>query len=408
MPLDFAVSGTRAALAGKAEGKSATNQATGAFLGRSASIIADQPSILAEAAEAMDMETGPDTDSPQCELDDWSEDDDDAQLASEELEKAREEASWNISEVEHLGEKENNTSLRDRIRQYKMLMAGRGLDERLFELGRSLSAGEGGEVLLNRASRLFYDETDTWVALYSLLEETRKNGASPAMARAVADALSILEGKKGPRILAGIHGALVAPDFEQAGSVEDLRNAYRSAVCDFTSVMEAFVFIKEKFQDRIGAALDFMFAAISADMTSSTPSMEKNRLAAVNGSLGKVRLLQSAHGNCEELLERWEKVHGVSEARSSGFTSMFLLEKLAGLAEERFLGAMHIEEIASRARIPDIEHEVLFYQELLGAARSMPIALMNDDAGRLRVLEVMQECVDRAVKKEDDWLAQGQ
>ncbi|MBQ9104524.1 MAG: TyeA family type III secretion system gatekeeper subunit, partial [Mailhella sp.] len=50
--------------------------------------------------------------------------------------------------------------------------------------------------------------------------------------------------------------------------------------------------------------------------------------------------------------------------------------------------------------------EVLFVQELMNASRKFPSALFGDDQGRMKVLDAIQESIDGAVAREDEWLAQ--
>ena len=85
---------------------------------------------------------------------------------------------------------------------------------------------------------------------------------------------------------------------------------------------------------------------------------------------------------------------------------MELLGDIVGLREKRFIGSAQIEAILAKAGAPDIEREVLFLQELLGTTRKFPSALFDDDQGRMKVLDAVQDAVDRAVEREDEYLAQ--
>ena len=104
------------------------------------------------------------------------------------------------------------------------------------------------------------------------------------------------------------------------------------------------------------------------------------------------------------MMERWQNVHGVPP-REGGLTAMSLLGSIVGLREMRFIGASQIESILAKAGAPDIEREVLFLQELLSTTRKFPSALFDDDQGRMKVLDAVQEAVDRAIEREDEYLA---
>ena len=85
---------------------------------------------------------------------------------------------------------------------------------------------------------------------------------------------------------------------------------------------------------------------------------------------------------------------------------MTLLGDIIGLSEKKFLSGMQVDVLMRKSGARDPEQEVLFLQELINAARKFPPALFGDDAGRLKVISAMQEAVDSAVTREDEWLAQ--
>ena len=95
----------------------------------------------------------------------------------------------------------------------------------------------------------------------------------------------------------------------------------------------------------------------------------------------------------------------MSTGSSAGLLLMELLGDLVDLRKEHFLGAMQIDRIASKAKAPDIEREVLFLQELLNMARNLPVQLFDGEQGRMKVIDAVQESVDAAIRREDEYLA---
>ena len=85
---------------------------------------------------------------------------------------------------------------------------------------------------------------------------------------------------------------------------------------------------------------------------------------------------------------------------------MALLGDVIGLGGKKILSGMQVEGIMRKSGARDPEQEVLFLQELINTARKFPSALFGDDAGRLKVLSAMQDAVDSAGTREDEWLAQ--
>ena len=82
-----------------------------------------------------------------------------------------------------------------------------------------------------------------------------------------------------------------------------------------------------------------------------------------------------------------------------------------GIIEESHRNANFEEVITScEANIRKLmgisdDYEVLFLQELLNTARNFPTAFFEDDQGRMKVLDAVQEAVDQAIAREDEYLA---
>ena len=165
---------------------------------------------------------------------------------------------------------------------------------------------------------------------------------------------------------------------------------------------EVFANIKAKYGNDFHKAMDFLFAAISSDIECETPSMGKAHLESVHTKLGVVRLTQSAFKLCEDVMNRWRDVHGVKNCPMS---AMDLLGEVVNLRERNFLSAFQIRDICMKALPPDLEHEVIFTQELFAAVRKFPVALFNDEKGLMVVMDAVQSAVDDVVNREDEYLA---
>ena len=184
--------------------------------------------------------------------------------------------------------------------------------------------------------------------------------------------------------------------------MESARDLYRSTVGEFSSVNEVFAEIQKAYGNNFDKAMDFLFTAISNDIDSDHPSMEKTHLESVHEKLAMVRLTQSAYTLCGELLDRWANVHNV---KMSDMTAMNLLGDIVALRGKNYLGSSSIDAICRKAMPPDIEHEVLFLQELLNTVRKFPVPLFDDENGRMTVMDAVQSAVDQAIEREDEYLA---
>jgi type III secretion protein W len=196
---------------------------------------------------------------------------------------------------------------------------------------------------------------------------------------------------------------LVAQGYGELDSGDELRDLYRRAVCDFASVNDMFSHIEDKYgQGKFEQAISFLTRTLGADLAADIPSMEAKHLENVNANLGLVRLMQSAHALCERVMDRWEKVHGVADCP---LDSQGLLKKVLDLRQEKFLSAANFERIATAAKPPDIGREVLFLQELMQSVRSLPSQLFDGHSGHSKVLDAVQDAVDNAIEREDEFYA---
>ncbi len=356
---------------GAAAQQTETSVVRGSFMGNSVEQVPSPESLLADAAEELSFSA--DT------TDDF------------ELEERKERDKIKKAEEE-------------RVKLYQELMHEAGKSEQLNNLRDSLCSRADSRRALDKVREYFPDPSDAWAALRQMQEELRREGAAKPLLDDVNAALGDMEAQEGPAIRAGIQGALAAAGFGELGGRDEMRDFYRQTVCEFSSVNEVFAHIVDKYGADFDKAMDFLFSALSSDMAADTPSMGMRHLESVHDSLGKVRLTQSAYRLCETMMERWANVHGV-KPQKGGLTAMELLGDIVGLRDKRFIGAVQIEGILAKAGAPDIEREVLFLQELLNTARKFPVALFDDEQGRMKVLDAVQEAVDRAVEREDEYLA---
>lgn len=373
MAIDFNIGNQAMIHAGGPQGLKTATPPMGLLMGSNAVVVSSPMSLLADAAEELTFSTD----------------------TTDEFE---------LSERKEKDQIEDN--LAKRVELYQQLMHQVGKSQAMKTLDQILRTVRTPVEARKQAERHFPDPSDAWAALSETLKNLEKDGADPTGIAAVRTARDTLEAERGPEIRAGIHGALEAAGYADIDTTDNLKKLYRQTVCEFTSVNEVFARVQEKYGDAgFDRALSFLYASLGADMNTDMPSMEKPHMESVNTSLGQLRLLQSAYAQCERVLDRWENVHGITAAKANGFTSMVLLDGIVAFRNERFLSAMHVERLADRAEAPDIERSVLFLQEMLAMARSFPSSLFDGDAGRMKVLNAVQDAVNAAVAKEDEYLA---
>lgn len=356
----FAQAGTQA---GSAE------SARGTFMGHTVSVQSSPASLLADAAEELGFSVD--------------------RTKDYELSRRKERESSDVG--------------KKIIERYQQMMQQAGKKEQLEECVKNLKTLHERESMHKALAESFSDATDAWAALQAAIEsfdnDPSVTDAQKAELKALAD--DFYE-TNGTAIKLGLQGALTGADFPDIGTSDETRDFYRQTVGEFSSVNEVFADIKREYGENIDRAMDFLFAALSSDIASDTPSMEITHLENVHAKLELVRLTQSAFKLCDEMMGRWENVHG---QKHSPLKSMELLGDIVELRGKNYLGAIAIEKIAAKAKAPDPEYQVLFLQELLSTVRKFPVELFDDIAGRGTVMDAVQAAVDKAIDREDEWLA---
>jgi type III secretion protein W len=84
---------------------------------------------------------------------------------------------------------------------------------------------------------------------------------------------------------------------------------------------------------------------------------------------------------------------------------MSLLKELLRLKQDRYLSAASLGPLTAAAKAPDIGLEVLFAQELLATSRSFSPLFFDGLENRMKFIDAVQETVDNAIVREDEWLA---
>ena len=370
MPIDFSIQAQHLATQAPTAGAQGGESVAGSFMGQAATMVSNPMSLLADAAEELTFSV--DT-TDEFELDERKEDD--SALRAQE----------------------------ERVKLYKDLMHEAGKTQEMDRLVDSLRNAKTKQDALRQVRERFPDSSDAWAALDYALEKLEKEGAAEEIVAAAREARDELMAEEGPAIRAGIQATLAAQSYGDLDGGDSLRGLFRQAVCDFAEANALFDHILEKYGlEKFDQAMDFMVRTLSTDLSADVPSMEKSHLESVNANLGLVRLVQSAYAQCDRVMDRWHSAHGVEDCP---LDSRALLGQILNLRKESFIGAAQIERIAAEARPPDIEREVLFLQELLHMTRSFPTQLFDGAAGRMKVLDAVQDAVDGAIEREDAFYA---
>ena len=346
-----------------------TGAAEGLFMGHTVSVKPSAESLLADAAEELGFAVN----------------------------------STDDFEIKDRKQREATDISRRLLELYQAMMVKNGQSEKMDQLVESLKRSESRQSMQRVLEDAYKDVSDAWAALEYALGVIDNDPSVSKQQKATLKQFSAdFASQNAQSIKLGIQGALTAQSFPELGSLSGSRELYRQTVGEFSSVNEVFANIKAKYGNDFHKAMDFLFAAISSDIECETPSMGKAHLESVHTKLGVVRLTQSAFKLCEDVMNRWRDVHGVKNCPMS---AMDLLGEVVNLRERNFLSAFQIRDICMKALPPDLEHEVIFTQELFAAVRKFPVALFNDEKGLMVVMDAVQSAVDDVVNREDEYLA---
>lgn len=321
------------------------------------------------------------------------------------------------ADLKEMAEEHTSEERRDRSKKYHELMKqNTGKIHRLEAMQDYLSSRQERRDAAREMMRYFTNPAELFAALGFILQvfddEASSSSGSAAeekriQATNVQRMMDELEDEYGSEIHATILGALEAQQYESIASVEALSELYTDTVCRFAGVKEVFGFIRNEYGEAgFDRAMDYLFGTLGADMASDIPSMGKTHLENVYGNLDRVRLLQNACIQCAALLSRWENEQGVPNAHEN-LPPLRMAGRLIDLNEVNYLGAMHIEGLMPEIIPRNPEHEVLLLQDILATIRTLPVRLFMDEQGRMKVLAAAQQAVDKAIEREDAWLAGG-
>jgi type III secretion protein W len=326
------------------------------------------------------------------------------------LADAAEELTFGVDNTKELMLKERktkedgNTRFLKQVEAYQALMEKAPGQENRKHLYAFLKDNHDPQAALAKAREwVGGDPSMAWAALKEA-RQALQNEAGEAALAAINTALARLEESEGPAIRAGIYGALEAQQHPGLGEPFALGATYRQAVCDtHTNLEDLFAFVLEKYGEKeFEAGLDFLFRSLAADLASDQQSHEKTHLEAVGANLGRARILNGAHALVGHFLERCRNVHGID----CEWMPMDFLKEVLSLKKNHFLAAREIDALLGKAKPSDIEHEVLFFQELLGTARSFSPLLFENAEERMKFIGAVQESVDMAIQREDEALAE--
>jgi type III secretion protein W len=84
-----------------------------------------------------------------------------------------------------------------------------------------------------------------------------------------------------------------------------------------------------------------------------------------------------------------------------------LVSSLLELAEASWLSGAQVEKIVREQRLRSTEAEIYFLRELADLVRALPLKIFKEPEQRLKMVDAVQEALDKAIEQEEAELAAG-
>ena len=83
-----------------------------------------------------------------------------------------------------------------------------------------------------------------------------------------------------------------------------------------------------------------------------------------------------------------------------------LVTSLLELAEASWLSGAQVEKLVREQRLRTTEAEIYFLRELADLVRALPLKIFKEPEQRLKMVDAVQEALDKAIEQEEAELAQ--
>lgn len=97
---------------------------------------------------------------------------------------------------------------------------------------------------------------------------------------------------------------------------------------------------------------------------------------------------------------------GAADVTATRAAADRLVGSLLELAEASWLSSAQVEKLAREQDLPSTEAEIYFLRELADMVRALPLKIFKDPEQRLKLVDAVQETLDKAIEREEAELAE--
>lgn len=259
------------------------------------------------------------------------------------------------------------------------------------------------ETLLKRAQERFQDPSKAFLALSLAADMAQHSDPDSELAANAAKAKALCYEQHGDAIDAGLNISLEAnkAEYAQLGAPQQLRDSYREVVLDYGSIGVAYDKISARFPGKsLSQALSFIMASLSADIHANQRNSARSVvLQGIVNDLSQVKQLNTLYQSCHDLLERCHNLFGSKPADESGLVER-MLAFVIELKDAEWRGDEVIGRAVDHTGLNEPEGNIYFLQGFKEIARLIPLKIFEDANQRDRMLESVQQRIDREIDHE--------
>lgn len=254
--------------------------------------------------------------------------------------------------------------------------------------------------VLDQVGSYFHDPSHAFAAL-DCAEQTFRAQGKERLAETIRAAKERFQGEHGPAIRAGMNVSVAALDISAGdrAAASELRDLYRQTVFAQPGPAAVYRGILTQFGlDGFADRVRFLTRAAGDDLAAAGPSVAPARLQQLIQDLSALRILDTVHDRCLELVGRLQRQNQIQLAPAN------VLQALLPLTEESVSGPAKILPLPEKLGVPParLDASITLIRESRELLGMMPVQVFRDMDARSAVMRGMQEAMDILTEREEN------
>jgi type III secretion protein W len=254
--------------------------------------------------------------------------------------------------------------------------------------------------ILALVAQHFEDPAHVFAALEQAEQRFRTLGHGE-FADAIKQAKDQYETEHGPEIRAGLNVTAAAFEAVDGDRLEAqrLRDLYRDTVFNTTGPAAVYKGVIDQFgTEEFPQRIKFLTRALGDDLSSAGPSVEPTRLHELIGQLSDLRVLDTVHERCGQMVDRLHRQNDVPLSVTG------VMQELLPLTAEPVSGPTRLLALPGRLGIPEsrVEAGIALLRETREVMALVPTGIYRDLDARASVLRGIQEAMDELIEREEE------